>query len=359
MSVASTVSSLSELLPSSELDFATRAHVARGLARAVALTLHNTAFFGFLLPGGRLRPTPAERKELRLRLAELFEEDWRNVEDGIYPAEMANDFSWRKLIEGYPALVRDAPGVRRRARTNNFADLPPGTESYPRYYQRNFHFQTDGYFGLDSAAIYELQVEFLFGGTANTMRRQVLPPLVRALRGRDVASLKILDIACGTGPVLRMLAGSLPGARLYGCDLSPHYIAHARTALADILPLSLVVENAEHLPFVDGYFDAATCVYMFHELPPAVRTVVLLEAARVLKPGGLLVFGDSIQLADDPLIRRQLEHFPVQFHEPFFRQYLHDDLRARFNEAGFDVVEVTQHFITKVVAARKRTVGHA
>ena len=353
------VANIAELFPFQQGDLATRAHVARGVARALALTLHNTAFFGLVLPGGRLRPTPAEQAELRHRLAELFEEDWRNVENGIYPASLANDFSWLKLLGSYPRLLRDAPGLRRRAMRNEFDDLPPGIESFPRYYQRNFHYQTDGYFGLDSAAMYEPQVEILFTGTANAMRRQVLPPLVRQLRGRDVSVLKILDIACGTGPVLRMLAGTFPNARLYGCDLSPHYIAHARAALADILPLSLVAENAEHLPFVDGYFDAATCVYMFHELPPAVRSVVLKEAARVLVPGGLLVLADSIQLADAPVLRRHLEHFPEQFHEPFYRQYVRDDLGARFAEAGFDVIEVGQHFVTKVIAARKRIVGRA
>jgi SAM-dependent methyltransferase len=36
------------------------------------------------------------------------------------------------------------------------------------------------------------------------------------------------------------------------------------------------------------------CVYLFHELPPAVRKLVAKEMARVLKPGGLLVLTDSV-----------------------------------------------------------------
>lgn len=49
---------------------------------------------------------------------------------------------------------------------------------------------------------------------------------------------------------------------------------------------------AENLPFPDKSFDAISCVYLFHELPNAVRREVLTEIYRVLKPGGKLFFVD-------------------------------------------------------------------
>jgi ubiquinone/menaquinone biosynthesis C-methylase UbiE len=347
------------MTPSIPDEIARQAHVVRGLARATALAVHNATFYNVVYPGERLRPTATEAAELRRRLHALFNEDWRNVQDGIYPAALARDFSWRRLLASYPRMMLDAPRVRRRVHQNIYDDVPADAAHFPPYYRRNFHFQTDGYFGRESAALYEQQVEIVFGGTANAMRRQVLPPLVRELRGREPDSLKLLDLACGTGPVLRMLAAALPGARLFGCDLSPQYIAHARAALADIVPLSLVAENAEHLPFVTGYFDAATCVYLFHELPPAVRTQVLKEAARVLAPGALLVIADSLQLQDAPPLKRHLEHFPDQFHEPFYPHYLRDDLAARLDGAGFDLLERHTHFVTLVLVARRRTSASA
>jgi ubiquinone/menaquinone biosynthesis C-methylase UbiE len=328
--------------------------VARGLARAAALVAHNAAFLNFVLPSERVRPTPSEAAELRRRLLALFEADWRNIHDGVYPASLTRDFSWRRLLAVYPRIVRDAPRVRLRALRNDFDDLPPGTEQFPRYYRRNFHFQTAGWFSRESAAMYDAQVEFLFNGTASAMRRQILPPLVKALRSRAPGSLKMMDLATGTGPVLRLLSATFRGAQLYGCDLSPQYIAHTRAELTDIVPLSLVVENAESLPFVEGHFDAMTCVYLMHELPPSARNNVLREAARVIAPGGTFVLADSVQLADAPLLRRQLEDFPKRFHEPFYGQYLRDDLDARFDAAGFDVVEVSQHMVTKVWTARRR-----
>ena len=39
-------------------------------------------------------------------------------------------------------------------------------------------------------------------------------------------------------------------------------------------------------------------VYLFHELPADVRAAAAAEMARVLKPGGVLVLTDSVQLGD-------------------------------------------------------------
>ena len=51
----------------------------------------------------------------------------------------------------------------------------PDPERYPAYYLQNFHYQTDGWLSADSARLYDFQVETLFLGSADTMRRQVLP----------------------------------------------------------------------------------------------------------------------------------------------------------------------------------------
>jgi ubiquinone/menaquinone biosynthesis C-methylase UbiE len=331
------------------------AHILRGVARAAGISAHNALVFPFVFPPEtRVKANDEEEHALRQRIIALFEADWRNVQEGIYPASLAQEFDWAAVLRLYPRLMLDAPRMRKRVLANDFEELPDEASSYPTYYRRNFHFQTHGYLGLDSAEIYDTQVELLFGGTAAAMRRQVLPPVVRALRGREPSSVRILDVACGTGAFLRMLATVLPGARLYGLDLSPHYIAHARRSLADIVPLSLVSENAEHLPFVDGYFDAVTNIYLMHEIPPQVRDRVLREIGRVLKPGGTFMLADSAQLADVPELSRFLKNFPKQLHEPYYRQYSRDHLTGRIEEAGFDIEDNQTHFLTKVITARRR-----
>jgi len=138
-----------------------------------------------------------------------------------------------------------------------------------------------------------------------------------------------------------------------GVDLSPHYVARARSLMPREMNVSLLVENAEELPFVDSHFDAATCVFMFHELPAEVRAQVLAEMARVVRPGGIVVLADSLQLQDAPELQRELLAFPENFHEPYYLSYLQDDLAARMKDAGLRVVEEKPHFLTKVVVAAR------
>ena len=82
----------------------------------------------------------------------------------------------------------------------------PDPERYPAYYLQNFHYQTDGWLSADSARLYDFQVETLFLGSADTMRRQVLPYVADYVReyhavngGKDGAGLNVLDVASGTG----------------------------------------------------------------------------------------------------------------------------------------------------------------
>ena len=91
--------------------------------------------------------------------------------------------------------------------------------AYPDYYLQNFHHQTDGYLSDHSAALYDLQVELLFNGTADPMRRRVFGPLVQGLKAfadRPPGCLRVLDVATGTGRTLRQLRGALPKAQLIG-----------------------------------------------------------------------------------------------------------------------------------------------
>src|SRR5439155_6970200 len=207
---------------------------------------------------------------------------------------------------------------------------------------RNFHYQTDGYLGHTSAALYDLQVELLFGGTADAMRRRLVPPVVRCAGARGASPaqpLRVLDVGCGTGHLLNMLGAALPvEAKLFGVDLSPHYIARAREIVPRDLDVSLVCDNAEKLPFVDESFDAVTNVFLLHEVPGEVRARVLAEMARVVRPGGLVVVADSIQLADAPELQAQILDFPARYHEPYYLDYVHDDLAGRLRDARLSII---------------------
>jgi ubiquinone/menaquinone biosynthesis C-methylase UbiE len=184
------------------------------------------------------------------------------------------------------------------------------------------------------------------------MRRQVIPPMARYERRQRGRALRILDVGCGTGRTLAQIAAALPGHRYFGVDLSPYYVEAARDQLAAVPEVTLIADNAEALPYRDDYFDVVTSVYLFHELPRRTRRTVMREMARVLRPGGLMVVEDSAQLAEARDLAFFLQGFAAQVHEPFFRDYVRDDLAALIaDEAGLDVAGVQRAWLSKVVTA--------
>jgi SAM-dependent methyltransferase len=114
-----------------------------------------------------------------------------------------------------------------------------------------------------------------------------------------------------------------------------------------------VQASAEALPFADASFDVATSVYLFHELPRNTRRNVVREMFRVVRPGGLLVIEDSAQLSESADIATALRSFPGEFHEPFYADYLEDDLAELLREVGFAIESVEPQFVAKVVVARR------
>ncbi|HEY9688566.1 MAG TPA: methyltransferase domain-containing protein [Coleofasciculaceae cyanobacterium] len=303
---------------------------------------------------------PEVMKLLQDRRDGLLETDWQDVERGVYGPELVFDNPWDDFFKFYPLVVVDGLKIWDRAIEKRYQDFAPDidTTGYPAYYVQNFHHQTDGYLSDWSANLYDLQVELLFSGTADAMRRRVLAPIAQGARefpevtGRD---LRVLDLACGTGRTLRFIRSILPKASLVGVDLSPAYLRKANQHLSQQpgeLP-QLVQANGEQLPFVDGYFHVTTSTFLFHELPAAARSNVIRELFRVTQPGGTIVLCDSIQAADAPELEPVLAGFPAMFHEPYYRHYITDDLGIYLEKVGFEAVETSTQFLSKYWVARK------
>jgi ubiquinone/menaquinone biosynthesis C-methylase UbiE len=293
-------------------------------------------------------------RELRRRRRALLRRDLANVDAGLYPRALLFDVPTLRYLRELPELVADAPNVVRRMRANAYDDIPAVDRArFPAYYRRTFHWQTGGYFSAHSAEVYELGVELLFRGMADVMRRQVIPPITRLARS-TATPLRVLDVACGTGRTLHQLARAHPTMRLYGLDLSPAYVRTARERLRDVGEVAVVADNAEAMPWADGMFDAATSTYLFHELPRKARRNVARELHRVVRVGGVVVVEDSAQLVDAGTLGEVLRAFPRDFHEPFYADYLEDDLASVLAGAGFAVEAVDECLVAKVVVARKR-----
>lgn len=300
------------------------------------------------------RPVPNMRR-LLADVAALLARDLANAEAGHYPVPDSEDGSLASVIARSRAFFRDVPEVVRRRQhkvAHEVADAIPAKR--PDYYMQNFHFQSGGWMTEESARLYDMQVEVLFSGAGNAMRRQALVPIAEEMRGRDQRRVAYADIACGPGTFLRQLRQAFPRLPAVALDLSEAYAVEAKRRLGRRPNVQPVVAKAEALPIADESLDIATCIFLFHELPPEVRRGVAREIARVVKPGGLFVFVDSLQIGDEPDYDGLLELFPALFHEPYFESYLAEDLEGMFEEAGFAVEGKTNAFFSKVVTLRKR-----
>ena len=298
--------------------------------------------------------------ELRRSMSALEQVDWLEAEQGLYPKSQLFDVPWLEWATRYPLIWFDLPSTWRRRQARRFQDLPKkiDQEIYPDYYLQNFHHQTDGYLSEHSAGLYDLQVEILFNGTADSMRRRVLAPLKRGLKKfnqRRPGRIRILDIATGTGRTLHQIREAIPDVELLGIDLSGDYLIEAtrylntkRKGLAQ-----LIRGNAEDLPFASNSMQGITCVFLLHELPRKARQKVLNEAFRVLEPGGVMILADSIQISDSPKFSYLLENFPRTFHEPFYSDYINDDIESRLTSSGFHGITAQSHFMTRVWNATK------
>lgn len=322
------------------------------LALAASVFPGNRLWHLFLSPG-QPRPRATAIRELERRYRALLEADLDNVRSGAYPRELLFQFPLLEYLTALPKALADVPRILWRSYAGRQAELPAGVDRsrFPKYYLRTFHWQTDGWLSDRSAHLYDGTVEFLFAGTADVMRRMAIPPVAQALAAKRRP--RVLDLACGTGRFLRQLHATLPKAKLYGLDLSPHYLRRARALFPADADVSLLAENAEAVPFADSSFDAVTSIFLFHELPSDARRRVVREAYRVLKPGGSLVICDSAQLADSAVVEDVLHAFPRAYHEPYYKGYLRDDIAAFVTDAGFVVEDSTPHLVSKVVVASK------
>lgn len=314
-------------------------------------------------PINELRAKPLEPAlllKIQQRLNQLIENDWQDAQNGVYPSSVLFDHSWEEFLRYYPVIWQEMWPTWERFKQKRYQEFSPEikTEGYPQYYRRNFHYQTDGYLSDMSANLYDLQVEILFNGSADAMRRRILAPLKQGLNAFDSVpsqQIRVLDVACGTGRSLKMIRATLPNASLFGTDLSPAYLRKANQLLSEIpgeLP-QLLQAKAEDLPYRDHYFHGVTCVFLFHELPPVVRQRVIEQCFRVIQPGGVFIICDSIQAVDSPELIPAMEDFQIRFHEPYYRHYMTDDLVKRLETAGFQDITIQNHFMSKYWIAHK------
>ena len=137
------------------------------------------------------------------------------------------------------------------------------------------------------ASIYETQLV-----------RAIFEPLARILieRARPEPGEHVLDAACGTGIVARLVAPMVgPSGRTVGLDYDPIMIEMAARLAPDI---EWRQGDLQNLPFPDGFYDLVICQQGLQYLPDPGAG--LRQMHRVLRPGGRIVLATWSDLAKSP-----------------------------------------------------------
>jgi ubiquinone/menaquinone biosynthesis C-methylase UbiE len=123
--------------------------------------------------------------------------------------------------------------------------------------------------------------------------RALKKSLLREIEEHDLRQFSVLDVGCGSGELLRMIAqfadSSSRHATLVGVDLNPISSSTTHTASAAFRAISSVQGDAFRLPFADDAFDYAICSLFFHHLSDAQIPIVLEEMSRVSKRGVVVI----------------------------------------------------------------------
>jgi ubiquinone/menaquinone biosynthesis C-methylase UbiE len=156
--------------------------------------------------------------------------------------------------------------------------------------------------------------------------------------------MRVLDVACGNGRLLHMLAGKC-AIRGYGADISNKMIEQAERLNAE---MQFVVGRCEELPFADNLFDVMTVCAAYHHFPD-VRGFAK-EAYRLMKPDGKLYIADVyyswvIRTLANPFVRFS-KAGDVKFYSP-------KEIMATLAEFGFQVDRYRTDGHVQIICAGK------
>jgi ubiquinone/menaquinone biosynthesis C-methylase UbiE len=145
---------------------------------------------------------------------------------------------------------------------------------------------------------------------------------------------RVLDVGCGSGNLLRLLAEA--GARVdayAGIDPAPAMLRMAREKLrVSTIRGGVLAAPAEALPFENGRFDTAISVSTLHDWADPLAG--LGEIRRVLRPGGELLLLDWHR---DPIPMRLLNAWMRITRVAFGRMYARGEMADALAAAGFRV----------------------
>jgi len=145
----------------------------------------------------------------------------------------------------------------------------------------------------------------------------------------------VVEVGCASG-----IAYYPSRYAVVGVDLSFSSLAQVAELYHRVIQADLV----EGIPMPDGSVDAIVSSYVWEHIPPESKPRALAECARILRPGGKLVFLYDVE-SENPVYRRMKTADPALYQEVLIDREGHlgwesaDDNSAHFRAAGFREIE--------------------
>lgn len=191
----------------------------------------------------------------------------------------------------------------------------------------------------------------VFSGIIAENYEKHLSPVLFIPTAVDIASrlpanaVNILELACGTGQVTRLLKEKFPNAKITATDINPDMLSMAKNVVGEGGNVEWKVMDAQELDFPDNTFDAVICQFGIMFFPDKQKAVN--EAYRVLKPGGKYIFNtwdsmDNIKIAklSNEAVISFFKDDPPQFFNVPFSMYKAEEMEGMLKNSGFNDISV-------------------
>src|SRR2546423_9426930 len=192
-----------------------------------------------------------------------------------------------------------------------------------------------------------------FAGSIPAAYDRYLGPILFQPYAEDLAerlkaggNTSILELACGTGILTRVLRDRLPATvRLDATDQNEPMMRNAATKFTHNAAIEWKQADASSLPFDDKSFDAVVCQFGIMFIPD--KALNAREAHRVLKPNGVFLFNVWDSMEQNPLgriahetISSFFEKDPPTFYQVPFGYHDHAETKRVLGAAGFTDVRL-------------------
>ncbi|HLC87157.1 MAG TPA: methyltransferase domain-containing protein [Candidatus Nanoarchaeia archaeon] len=172
--------------------------------------------------------------------------------------------------------------------------------------------------------------------------RQFQKPVYRIISNKK--NLRILDISCGTGELLKALQEKNKRTELYGIDISTNMLSIAKKKLPE--SVKLVKADVHKIPFQKNFFDYTITTEAFHHYYNQKKAII--EMTRVTKNNGeIIVIDVNFYLRFIHWLFEKIEPGCVKVNT-------RKEMKVLFQQAGIKNIEQKRNFVFSVMTVGKK-----